>query len=781
MAYKGREAKLSYDFVAALPASDPDLKYFNRFKAMFGDDGAVMVIGLSDKKVFELDNFIKLQYLTRELQNLKGITQVLSLPQMQYLDKDTSGKKFLAKKIFPKTPQSQRELDSLLRFSFNQKIYHKLLFNTESNALLIVVGIEKEILNSHRRQRLMKDILDVGEAFSQKTNIQLHYGGLPFVRAVSTEKVSQELSRLLILSGIATSLILFYFFRTIVAIIVPILIIGIGVIWCFGFLGIFGYKITLLTGLLPPLLVVIGVPNCVYLLNKYHQEYRKYNDKHKALLKIIQKIGIVTFMTNTTTAIGFGVFIFMDNINLSQFGVVSFLCVMSTFVISIVLIPIIYSFLPAPNQKHLKHLDRKQLSYLLNFLDKIVFQYKWATYAIVCIISILSVIGIYQLQAVSFMVDNVPDNSLPKKDLAFFEKHFSGVMPLEIVIDTQRKKGAMNLKNLRKVEDFENSLQEIAAIARPLSLVSLVKTTKQAYYNQKPEFYELPSNQDAILILNYLQKSDSDSTSKQLLNNLVDSTGRYVRISLKVADIGSQKLDALVNQKIQPKIDSTFKDTKLKATVTGSTLLFIKGNVYLIDSLQSSLLLAIGLIALIMATLFGSLRMIVISIITNLLPLAITAAMMGYLGIPLKPSSALIFSIAFGIAVDDSIHYLARYRQELILHHYSVANAVRVSLRETGGGMFYTSIVLFFGFIVFLYSDFEGTIVLGILTSTTLLMAMFANLIVLPTLLLQFDSGKYDKRVKQLIDYYDEDFIYEEDDEEIDLSLLKVAKKSEDA
>lgn len=779
MAIRTQDAEMSYDFTGAVPASDEDLIYFREFQEIFGDDGSVMVIGLQDKKIFQQTNFNEFINLSQAIRKVEGITQVLSIAQIPYLEKDTATKKFIPKAVFPKQISSQKQLDSLIKFAKNQKIYESLLFNPENDAILMVVGIDKKVLDSPKRQTTVQGIIKLADAFSAKSAIKLHYGGLPFVRTVVMKQVSAELRNLLILSGIATACILFFFFRSVVAMLVPLLVIGIVVIWSVGLVGIFGFKITLLMGLLPPLLVVIGVPNCVYLLNKYHQEFRRQGEKNKALSKVIQKIGIVTFMTNTTTAIGFGVFYFMDNRQIQQFGIISFLSVMAAFVLSILLLTIIYSYLPAPNMRHLKHLDRKQLAGFLAFLDKVVFNYRYLIYPIVILLAIISLIGVYQIRAVSYMVDNVPAASRPKTDLAFFEKNFNGVMPLEIVIDTKKKKGALNLTNLRKIDQFEKSLAEIDLIARPLSMVSLVKATKQAYYNQNADFYDLPTNQDKLFILSYLG-GQQDSVSAKLLRTMVDSTGQKIRLSLKVADIGSARLNSLIQNVIRPKIKEVFGDTKLDVRITGTTLIFIKGNSYLINSLQSSLVLAVILIALIMAVLFGSFRMILISISTNLLPLAMTAGAMGFLGIPLKPSSALVFSIAFGIAVDDSIHFLARYRQELRLHNYVVFDAVKLSIRDTGGGMFYTSIVLFFGFIVFTYSNFEGTVVLGALTSATLIFAMFANLILLPALLLTFDSGKYDKKRKLLIDYYDEDFIYEDDDEEIDLSLLKVAKKDQE-
>ena len=253
---------------------------------------------------------------------------------------------------------------------------------------------------------------------------------------------------------------------------------------------------------------------------------------------------------------------------------------------------------------------------------------------------------------------------------------------------------------------------------------------------------------------------------KDLTSSFIDSTGQIMRISLRIADIGSTKMDSLVNDVIRPKTEELFAESNLDLKITGTTLMFIKGNKFLIKNLIQSMIIAFVVIAIIMALLFRNFKMIVISLIPNMIPLLLTAGIMGYFGIHLKPSTALIFSIAFGISVDYSIHFLATYRQELFANKFMVPLAISNSIKETGASMIYTSIILFFGFVIFVLSEFGGTVALGKLTSITLLLAMLTNLIVLPALLLQFDSGKRNKNVHPLIEQYsdssEEDNLQEE-------------------
>ena len=529
----------------------------------------------------------------------------------------------------------------------------------------------------------------------------------------------------------------------------------------------------MLTGLLPPILVVIGIPNCIYLLNKYHQEFALHGNKYKALSRMIRKIGVVTLITNTTTAIGFLVLTFTSIEVLQEFGIVATINIAGTFIISIIFIPAVFSYKQAPEIRHIQHLDFKPIKKILLFFDFLINKQRQFVYLFTVVMIVFSVVGMLKLRAITFMVDDLPENSPVKLDLTFFEQNFKGIMPLEIVVDTGKKKGIRKRSTLQKIEKLERYLEKLEHVTHPVSFVTFVKAANQAYFNNNPRDYKLPDRRDEAFIQRYLSNEEQEN---ELIRSFVDSTGQKLRISMKVADLGSIEMDSLVNRKIRPEIDSIFGASEdLKVDVTGTTLLFIKGNKYLISNLRTSMLIAFLLIAIIMGTLFKNVRIIIISLIPNMVPLMMTAGLMGYLGVPLKPSTALVFSIAFGISVDDSIHFLAKYRQELIAHHYNVGKAISVSLLETGTSMIYTSIVLFFGFVIFVASDFGGTVALGALTSTTLLIAMVTNLVLLPSLLRSFDMTEERMKLHHAFEEFDE--VYNED-EEIDLAQIQVKDES---
>ena len=771
MGYYATKVEMSYDPGRTVPQDDPEMVFLQKFKKQFGEDGNIIAVGLRDSAIFQLKNFNRFRELNKQIKNIEGVNNLLSMPEVKIIRKDTANVRFYLDALFPKDVQTQNQLDSLLGALRTQKFYMGQLVNELNGATMMLISVQKEVMNSEKRIALTKALTDFGDSFSKDTNIKLRYAGLPFIRAKVASQVRAEMQIFLYLSALVTGIIMFLFFRSFRAVIFSMIIIGIVVVWVMGTLALFGYKITLLSGLIPPVIVTIGITNAIYLLNKYHLEFAKRRNKEEAIAAVVNKMGLAMFLTNLTVAIGFLTLLATDITILREFGIVAGLNIMALFVVSLIMIPGIFSWLPEPGPKHLHHLDFKIMGAFLKYNDLMVHRYRPAIYIATAVITIVSVIGMLRLESISYMVDDIPEDSDIKKDLKFFEANFSGMLPLEIEVNTGKKRGVLNLKNLEKIEEFENFIDSISVVSRPVSIVSLVKASKQAFYNYNPNKYSLPTKAESGYILRYM-KGQNDNSG--LLKSFVDSTFTKMRISMQIADIGSKRLDSLVHTVIEPRMDSIFHGTNITTGVTGTTKLFIKGNKFLIDNLQESLLLAFILITLSMALLFANVRMIIISLVPNLIALMITAGIMGYMGIDLKPSTALIFSITFGISVDNSIRFLAKYRQEQLANGFFVPVSVSESILETGKSIIYTSIVLFAGFILFAFSSFGGTIALGILTSTTLVISMFTNLILLPALIMTFDKPKKSKGEKLLIDDFDPGFYGEDEDVAIDLSKIKI-------
>lgn len=783
MGYQATKVQMSFKFAELVPSTKYESKYFHQFKETFGHDANVLAIGFKNNDIYKVENFKAFDQMCRNIGQLEGLNEVIGLPNIYKLQRNDAKRKFDFVKLFDSIPNTQADLDIKLEEFRSIKFYQGHLYNPDNGATTVLVTLAPEYNDSKRRISLIGEVESIVDVFSAKSGIQPHYAGLPYVRTTMTREVNSELKMFLLMSLGITAIILFIFFRSFSAVIFSVLVIGVAVISTMGSMALLGYDVSLLTGLIPPIIVVIGIPNCVYLLNKYHQEFVKHNNKIKALSIVIRKIGIVTLITNFTTAVGFLVVISADITILREFGLVAGINVLGTFIISIILIPTVFSFLPDPKLKHTQHLNFKLMKGFLAWLDHVVIHHRKSIFVVTSILVIVSLWGSWKVYSVSYMVEDLPKESRVRTDLAFFEENFGGAMPLEIVINAHDPTILKNTRFLEKLDQFQTFLSEIPELSESVSVLNFIKGARQAYWAGSPDFYSIPTNQDKGRILSYLKRSERKG-SDNMLKSLVDTTGQ-IRISLKVADIGSKSMDTLIHQVIVPEAERIFKtpDDKIKEAIdfeiTGTTLLFIKGNKYLIKNLRESLVMAIALIAIIMGLLFRNVRMVVLSIVTNLVPLAVTGALMGYMGIPLKPSTALIFSIAFGISVDDAIHFLAKYRQELFANDFQVKISVQKTIKETGASMFYTSIVLFSGFIIFAFSSFGGTVMLGILTSTTLLIAMITNLVLLPALLITFDSGKRKVGVPVLIDSYNEadDLIEDSSEEEESLETTEQQEK----
>lgn len=730
-----------------------NLEYLD-FTDKFGEEGNLIVIGVKDSLLFTTENLNAWNNLSKVLKDTSFVESVIAIGDLQKLKKDKKKQQFYLEPFIKDTIKSDIELISIKKELFEKyPFYDEFLFNTKTKSVRTAIHLKKSIVNEPGREAYINNILvPKVKSFESKYNLDIKISGMPYVRTKNAENIKSEISTFVILALIITSIIFFLFFRSYRATFISLFVVMIGVVWTVGILGLFitntppgDFEISVLTGLIPPLIIVIGIPNCIFLINKYQHEVNKHGNKAKSLQKVITKIGNATLMTNVTTASGFATFIITNSKLLKEFGIVASLSILAIFILCILIIPIIYSFLPIPEEKHLEHLNRTWINSLGDWIEKTVKKSKINIYIISVLLLVTSIIGIYQIRISGSIIDDMPQKADWFDDIMFYEKEFNGIMPLEILINTKRKKGVTKLSTIKKMSKIEDVILEIPELSKPISMVSLVKYSKQAYYNGNPKYYQVPTSQENSFILSYAKNSTSGS-DVDLIKNYVDSTGQYTRITAFMKDMEIEKMEE-IEKKLNYEISKIMPSNNFEVSITGKAYLFQKGTKYLVKNLIISLSLAIFLIALLMAYMFRSLKMIFISLIPNLLPLIVTAGLMGYLGVAIKPSTILIFSIAFGIAVDDTIHFLAKYRQELITNNWEVKKSVYNALRETGVSMFYTSIVLFFGFSVFTVSNFGGTVALGALVSATLLFAMLSNLLLLPSMLLSLEGSIANEKV----------------------------------
>lgn len=746
MTYETLKIELSYEFAKILPDDDSSYLEYLKFKKQFGEDGNVMVIGFQDQDLFKLNKLNDWHHLSEDIKAIKGIKGVMSVTSMYKVIKNDSLGRFEFPPIHKGEFSSQEEVQSFKDEIYNLPFYNGLLYNKKTGAHLMAITFNKNDLNSKRRLTIVDDIKKEAEAFAQKHHLVMHYSGMPYIRSAFMKKVSSEMGLFLALAVLVTAIVLWIFFRTFSSVFFSVLVVAIGVLWSLGILQLFGYKITVLTGLIPPLIMVIGLPNCVFLINKYHTEFAEHGNKIKAIARSIQTIGISLFLANVTTAIGFGVLYFTNSSLLVEFGVVAAISVMATYFITLILIPIILSILPEPKPKHLNHLDAKRINKLLDVVDGWVQHKRTAIYITITVITILGFWGMTKMNVIGYVVDDLPQNDPVFTDLKFFESNFRGVLPFEISIDTKKENGlfANNAKALSKIQALQKLFAKDTIFSRPLSIVEAIKFSYQAYNDGNPKYYKLPSINDLKTLSDY---TGSVKGQDNALKTFMDSSKRITRVSFQVADIGSKKMKILVDS-LRPKIDSIFNPKDYEVTLTGHSLVFLKNNDYLLSNLYESLVIEIILIAIVGMALFRSVRIILLSKLPCLIPLVITAGVMGFMDIRFKPSTILIFSIAFGIASDGTVYFLTKYRQELKKGLRAPA-AISIAVKETGLSMVYTNIILFFGFIIFAASSFGGTVAMGILVSLTLIVSMCTNLVLLPAILLSIDSRKTEKEIME--------------------------------
>jgi len=733
------KVEMSYEYTNAIPKSSQKFKDYQNFKNIFGNDGNLIVVGCQKDNFFEEDFFNSFRAWTKELKKQRGVEQILTISDAVYLKKKADLKDGLEV-----VPLFKDGVDSSSVAIFKQlPFYEGLLYNKETNVYLTAIYMNPALVDSEKRLGIVDQLEKSAQKFAKKEGIEFHYSGLPYIRTRLAESVKKEMGTILIFSLVFTALILLLFFRSFWAMVYSMLVVIAGVIWAVAFVYFMGYKITLLTALIPPLLVVVGLPNCIYFLNKYHSEYAISGHKEQAISRMVERMGIVTLFTNLTTMVGFGVFYFTQSQILKEFGLVAGLSIFTVFIISLFALPAIFSFLKEPKTRHTKYLKNKFISKTLARLEHWAVDHpKYTTSAVVLVI-VLGILGMLRLEQIGFIVDDLPKDNKIYTDLKFFEKHFQGIMPLEILIDTKKKNKAVSLKNIQKLDEFISTFSDFKSTGKALSYIEALKFVKQAYYDGDPANYAVPNVYDISFIAPYLKmdgKSD-DSEVSRLMTSFVDSNKQIARISLNMADVGSKRLPIMLS-KIKKNSDEIFDKDKYNVSFTGTSVVFLEGSKFIIDSLQNSILLALVMIFLLMFLLFRNWKVVLIALAVNSIPLVITAGLMGWFNIPLKPSTVLVFSIALGIAIDVTIRFLVNYRQDLPKNNYDVKLTVSNTIKETGVSILFTSFILAIGFVVFLSSQFDGTKFLGLLTSLTLVWAMLVNLTFLPILLNWFDKPK---------------------------------------
>ncbi|MBL7726258.1 MAG: MMPL family transporter [Dinghuibacter sp.] len=769
MGWQATRVKLSYEFVRAIPVNNPKYQAYQEFRKKFGEDGNLMVAGIQTPNLFTEKNFTAYTALHNGLKKIPGVDDVLSIPSAVNLQFNADSGKLGAKRIFTDSTLSGEALNAARTEFEGLPFYRGLLYNPETRAYMMGIKVNGDTLNSKSRENVMRQIAAQIDSFEQKTQINVHRSGLPLIRSVMATRIQHEMKIFLLASVLLAAIILLLFFRSVSAMLISLAVVGVGVVSSLGTMALLGYQISVLNALIPPLMVVIGVPNCIYFLNKYHSNWIETGDKKQSLVNMIGKMGVVTLFCNITAAIGFAVFAITQSQILKEFGIVAGINILLLFFISLALIPALLSLLPPPGKHQTKYLNSRVITGTLERMEHWVVNHPKFTFTGTFLLLLISTIGLFRLKSQGFIVDDIPHNDKVYTDLKFFEKHFRGVMPLEITIHVPREKEALGDKAWRqfvhkmieKVGMLEDSLYQHPALGKPTSLVDGLKFIYRA--RTMNDTVEQLDGEAWSLVKQGLLQQGLDSSRKgastgvnKLMSSFIDSAKHEMRISVPMADVGTLELNRIlgeIEQRVNSILDSSKNiyilkegavadSTKFQVAFTGTTVTFLEGSNYIIKGLKESIFWAFLLIAISMLFLFRSWRILLCSLIPNVVPLIITAGLMGWMGIPLKPSTVLVFSVTLGIAIDITIRFLVNYRQVLPQYGNNPMETVKQTIRQTGLSIIYTSLVLIAGFVIFIFSGFGGIKALGLLTTITLLVATVTNLVLLPVLLLLGRRGK---------------------------------------
>ena len=805
--------KMENKYGIILPKDSPTTQNYNTFKERFGEDGGTFVLAIQTDSLYTKDKFLKWKELGDSILQFNGVESVVSEATLFTIHNNKEENKFEVRRIFSDINFQEKSIETIEKEIKNNPLYNKVLYNDSSNASLMMIKIDERFLSDRVKSKVVLDIQKLAITY-EKDFGNFHFAGLPYLRVIIAKRIQSEMLIFVGLSMLITSILMYFFFRSFRAVLICMTVVGISVIWAMGTIATMGYGVSPMMALIPPLMIVIGIPNCIYLYNKYHQEYRHHGNRMKALTRVVSKTGIAMFLTNVTTALGFITFLFTSSEKFYEFGMISTINIMLCYVVSLCLIPIFASFLKNPPERHLKHLDRKLAVGLLEKLVYLTAFKRPLIYIVTIVLTAVAAIGMVKMKVTGNLTGDIPPKDPIVKDIKFIESNFGGAIPFEVMIDYKEKGRLFGKNTLNKVEEVQAMLANDQLFAKSISIVDFTKVINMAYYDNNPDRYTIISKRDRLRLSKYIENFNvTNSNSTFSLKELVDTTNFILRVRTQMKDIGSyqvadevaiirNKIDSIMNpdkkdiERLYTKINAgnneyidslfenysnvynaltaeiaqknsdlqfqfdndpekikayyskpSFKDQLRKSIdqeyygviLTGTSVVVSEGTQYLLWNLLTSILFAIISIAALMSLLFSSFKMVVISMIPNIIPMIITAGIMGWFNIPLKPSTLIIFSIALGITVDNTIHFLARYRQELQMKKWDLKECVAISIRETGLSIIYTSVILFFGFIVFVFSDFGGTQALGYLSALTYFVALFTNLIVLPALLLTLD------------------------------------------
>ncbi|WP_089317584.1 efflux RND transporter permease subunit [Pontibacter ummariensis] len=728
--YYAARLRFDYNFDNFFPKGDPDLAYYFSYRDKFGNDNDYLLIGLDNKgaSIFERQFLIKVDSLSNVLQRLPNIEAVLSPTTVKSPVIESFGY-FEIPYLHPHEPE-RYELDSVNIYSSQELV--GTLFSEDATAVSLFVQT-KDDLSKEEADSLIAAVNGAIEALELP---EYHIAGKALAQAVFIDKMKVELAIFMSASILLVILFLWITFRTVWGVLVPLVVVLLSVLWAMGVMGLFNTPIDIMTVLLPTILFVVGMSDVIHILARYMTEISHGQEKLPALKVTVREVGMATFLTSLTTAIGFLTLLTTAIVPIRNFGLYTAIAIGLAYVLAFTVLPSILLLLPKPDTTRARRAD-VSWPLLLRQLLSFVWKHPKGILTASAFIVLLSLVGIWQIKVDTTMLEDLGDEDPIVQDFRYFEQNFSGVRPFELHLLAGEGHTLYDQEVLQEVAELEAYLYSEYGLHFISSPATIVKTLNKAQNGGMQEYYRIPERKQELLKVKQRLQAFRNRSE---LRGVVTPDAREGRLTGKMKDIGSAQASVL-NDSLRHFISQNINPAYLKTRLTGSALLLDKNNEYVTTNMMQGLLIAFGVIALIVGLIFRSLRMVLISLIPNIIPLLMIGGLMGFMGVNLTVSISIIFTIAFGIAVDDTIHFLSKLKLELVKGK-SLPHALKGTFLSAGKAIIITTCILVAGFLTLVLSTFDATFYVGLYVSLTLLFAVVADLVLLPVLILLFYKPK---------------------------------------
>lgn len=724
--YYATKLEFSFSFEQFFPKDDPDYRFYKDFIENFETDDNFFLIGLPNKTgIFDSVFLKKVAAATDGITNISQVTTVQSLTNLSYPVRTPFG--FMSVPALHVDEPGRYAEDKQIILD-DRRLVNNLINEDATATCISLKCIENIGLNDSKRLIHQLDSILNAAGLQER-----HYLGRAYFQTELVDFQTNEIRRSTIISGILITLFLYFLYRRPVSVMITLSTVGVGLLIFMGILGMMGQKLTALSALFPVLMLIVGSSDVIHIFTKYTDELKNQADKYQAMWTTIRQIGLATLITSLTTAFGFASLAASKLESIREFGLQSAMGVVIAYVtVFLFMIPLLLIFHERLNRRGPK--DE-------NFWDKVTSsvyhsttRYSNRIWAAFSMLTLVSLAGIYFIQTNYGIIDNLPRNSKVREDFLYFENNFGGFRPFEFAVTV--KNDTVSVKDFEVISDvnkLEEKLLSYPFVKTALSQATLYKSVARAYAGNQSGGYIFPEDEETFNQYTGLVENAGSNASV-----MISKDETKTRLSARIKDIGASRIEEF-SQEIDQWINENTDTSLVSFKRTGTGLLMDKNSVYVRENILQGLGISLILISVLMGFMLRSVNMLVIALIPNLIPLLVAGGILGFFGIDLEAGISIVFAIIFGIAVDDTIHFLAKYKL-LLSEGLDKETAIYKTIKETGKAIILTSVILTFGFMVMVFSQNPPTFTIGLLLSVTLLSALLCDLYLLPVLLRKFHN-----------------------------------------